>query len=342
MVFVGRGRGLWALAASALVAAALVAAPTASSGPVSQQSAAGTSAAAATPCGSFGFLKEWGTLGIGDGQHVHPFGIAAERNGKHVYVADPNLNVVVKYTGEGEFVAKWQAFGNGDSFHGPDGVAVGPTNGHVYVTDTLFNRVLEFTRGGTYVRTIGGPGVLLSMHHGLAVGPDGDIYVSDLARNVVVRFTPTGAVRGTIGGPGTGNGQWVDGPHGLGLDGAGNLYTTDLHLGRIQKFDPSGRFIKTWGTIGTEGAGKFTFLHGIAVVPGRNELWVTDLFQSKLEEFTLNGEFIRGLGNDQFGPPSNESGEFFDPEYVAADGRGNIYVSDTLNSRIQKFGVRRC
>ena len=38
-----------------------------------------------------------------------------------------------------------------------------------------------------------------------------------------------------------------------------------------------------------------------------------------------------------FGGPGTGNGQFNDPEGVAVDSGGNIYVADTVNNRIQKF-----
>ena len=40
-----------------------------------------------------------------------------------------------------------------------------------------------------------------------------------------------------------------------------------------------------------------------------------------------------------FGSPGSRDGQFFGPTGVAVDGSGNIYVADTENHRIQKFGA---
>jgi hypothetical protein len=97
--------------------------------------------------------------------------------------------------------------------------------------------------------------------------------------------------------------------------------------------------VDTIGHSGT-GDGEFRRPHGIAL--GRlGNLWVTDMDNNRVQRVRPNGEFI-----SKFGSPGSAAGQFdhpqgiayaFDPDQsVEAD---QIFVADTGNNRIQRFGV---
>jgi DNA-binding beta-propeller fold protein YncE len=58
---------------------------------------------------------------------------------------------------------------------------------------------------------------------------------------------------------------------------------------------------------------------------------VSDTSNDRIQKFTSNGTFITKWGSKGSG-----YGQLFQPEDVAVDSSGNVYVSDD-NNRIQKF-----
>ena len=64
----------------------------------------------------------------------------------------------------------------------------------------------------------------------------------------------------------------------------------------------------------------------------RGELVVTERKESCISVFTASGEKLQSFGTHGSG-----QGQFKDPNGVAVDGEGNIFVADTGNNRIQKF-----
>jgi len=57
--------------------------------------------------------------------------------------------------------------------------------------------------------------------------------------------------------------------------------------------------------------------------------------QSRVHKFYSKGEFITKFGSFGIGP-----GQFEDPEHLAIDSDGNVYVSDRGNNNIQKFSPK--
>ena len=52
--------------------------------------------------------------------------------------------------------------------------------------------------------------------------------------------------------------------------------------------------------------------------------------QAKVMKFSPSGKFI---------PKWGDKGEFVDPEHLAIDSQGNVYVSDRANNNIQVFKI---
>ena len=60
-------------------------------------------------------------------------------------MADTANNRIQVFSGNGNFIAVWGEFGQGEgTMRFPEGVAVDSSSGNVYVTDTANNRVLGF------------------------------------------------------------------------------------------------------------------------------------------------------------------------------------------------------
>ena len=68
-------------------------------------------------------------------------------------------------------------------------------------------------------------------------------------------------------------------------------------------------------------------------------MFVAEKANNRIQEFTSEGTFIRRWGaHGGDGTPGSGNGEFRVPYTIALDGAGDMYVTDVLNHRIQKFG----
>ncbi len=113
-------------------------------------------------------------------------------------------------------------------------------------------------------------------------------------------------------------------PVDLAIDRDKNLYITSFSSGKVSKFDPNGRGLTTFSpTLSSK-------IYGID--SSRDVLAVTDFTHNTVYLMDHNFSVRR-----KFGGSGNGDGNFHGPEGVTIDGKGNVYVVDTGNHRVQKF-----
>jgi len=298
-------------------------------------------------CNTCTYLTKWGSQGSSNGQFNGPIGVAVDSSG-NVYVADTLNERVEKFTSTDgvtyTYVLAWgcTTVGNGcypggssnGQFTAPAGVAV-DSSGNVYVADENNNRVEKFTSTGTYVSQLGcttgacsscsnvcGPS---QFNHpsGVAVDSSGNVYVADSGDPRVQKFTSTGTYVTQWGGlpAGSGNGQF-NVPWGVAVDSSGNVYVTDRGNSRVERFSSAGVFDGWAGGCTSQSANCVTNSAG-----GFNSVGFTCTAATC-------GAPVAGSGDGQFG----SNGQYNGPWGVAVDSSGNVYVIDTMNNRVEKFG----
>lgn len=122
------------------------------------------------------------------------------------------------------------------------------------------------------------------------------------------------------------------------LDSQGNVIVGERGNHRIQKFDPTGEFLMKFGSEGS-GDGQFSKLEHIAVDQAGN-VYVADPQANPergngiphIQKFDSNGTYITKWGSKGEG-----EGQFNEPEHLAVDSKGYVYVSDRANDNIQSF-----
>jgi len=188
-----------------------------------------------------------------------PTGIAVDRNGNNIYVAD-NLNHTIRLvTGYG-VVSTLAGYpgntgiaddtGSNARFNSPQGLALDPA-GNVIVADFLNSSIRKVTPGGV-VTTIAGkpqqpgfvdgtvPNAQFYRPAGVAVDAAGNIYVGDTYNNAIRKITPAGVVT-TLGGNssytsgnGIGTAAGFYSPTGIAVGANGNLYIVDSNNNLIR------------------------------------------------------------------------------------------------------------
>jgi uncharacterized protein (TIGR03437 family) len=277
-----------------------------------------------------------------------PTGVAVDSNG-NVYIADSYSNHIRKVSGG---VITTVAGNGGEGFSGdngpatsamlnqPRGVAV-DSAGSVYVADT-FNNVIRKISNGVITTVAGGgtqlgdngPATSAQLSSPLAVAVDsaGNLYIADYAHsrirkvaNGVITTVAGNGTQGYSGDNGPATAAELRTPLGVAVDSSGNLYFVDLN-NSLRKVSN--------GVITTVSTG-FDFPQGVAVDSAGN-VYVADNggFISKVANGALT--VIAGGGITSFGDggPAT-SAHLYNPQGLALDSAGKVYVADTVNNRIR-------
>jgi len=145
---------------------------------------------------------------------------------------------------------------------------------------------------------------------------------------------------------GAGSSARFYGPHGTAVDSNGNVYVADTYNDTIRKVTPAGVVTTLAGLAGSSGtnddtgsAARFNEPNGLAV-DGNANVFVADTGNHTIRKITPAGEVttLAGLA----GSPGTADGtgtvaRFFNPNGVAVDDGGIVYVADTFNHAIRKI-----
>jgi hypothetical protein len=309
------------IAAAAAATAALTATALAAGG-----APAGAAAVAASPVLT---TLTYTATGPGGGLYK-PVGVSAADG--TVYVSNTGANVVAAVAnGKTTAIAgSLSAFGeHGDGgqatsasmFH-PGGTAE-DSKGDIFIADSGDNVVREVTPNGVIQRIAGTgiaglgyggpsgfPAKLSSLDHpqDVVVNAQGDVFIADTYNNRVVKVTPQGqvfavagdGVAGYSGDGGLGAFAELNQPTGLALDSHGNLYIADSSNNVIRRVDAKTGIITT-----------------------------------------VAGDYAADRANDGLGGFSGDGGpatraQLNDPQGIAIDGAGDLFIADTFNNAIRE------
>ena len=299
----------------------------------------------------------------------HPDGVAVDSAG-NVYVTDVENNDVRKITPSGVVTTlaggHWgsnDGTGSAARFNGPAGVAV-DSAGNVYVADQWNDEIRKITSTGVVTTLAGSPVHLGSIDgtgsaasficpSGVAVDSAGNVYVADQFNQEIRKITPTGVVSTLAGSPGqggfsdgTGSAASFSDPASVAVDSQGNVYVADAISQEIRKITPAGVVTTLAGSPmqqgssdGTGGAASFFSPEGVAVDSAGN-VYVADTDNCEIRKTTPSGAVTTLAGtsgsigsNDGTGSAAN----FNNPEGVAVDSAGNIYVADGGDEEIREI-----
>jgi len=326
-----------------------------------------------TPDGEL--LTHWGKLGLADGEFTQPFSIAIDNKG-YVYVTDRRKPGVQKFDSNGKFLAKWEGWGEKQSlFNLPTDTAFDKEN-NMYVLDRYsiqkFNPSGEFLARWKIKRE--GQGEYHNMWQ-IAIDSSGNAYATDFSVHKVLKYDQSGNVIAEWGSASSKKGHFKS-PKSITVDTSGNVFVSDSDNWRIQKFDSEGEFLTSWGArywfmiggiaadtqgnlyvvgfgasevqkFGPDGKlvtrwgssgnrdGQFAeYFEGVTVGPDGN-VYVADTDNCRVQQFSPEGKFLA-----KWGMGGATEGQLKFPDFIAVDGKGNVYVRDRLfpeKNRMQKF-----
>lgn len=279
----------------------------------------------------------------GDGAErmARPIGVLAAQ-GK-VFVADARRGVIDVFTPDGHRLAVW---GRGKLVV-PLYFAENPKTRQIWVSDRRLRAILIFDNSGKYVRTFdpklpkdqlptfatdGAVWAPVAM----AFAPDGSLYVTEILKgHRMLIFDPSGSFKKSVGTAGLVN-QAADSPTMFQFPNSikvlGNeVWVSDSNNRRLQVFSRDGKFKRFVITQGLP--------RGFAFLPRANSkepqrLVVIDtlahdatIWDAKKASKVLS-----------FGSQGVLEGQFSYPDDTSIDGKRRIFVTDTINGRVQVWG----
>jgi trimeric autotransporter adhesin len=199
----------------------------------------------------------------------------------------------------------------------------------------------------------------------VALDPASNLYIGDLANydvrkvaaatGIITTYAGT-QVAGYAGDNGPANAAQIYGPTACATDSSGNLYLADNANNVIRKVSLSSGIIMNFAGNGLDagtsngtfsGDGGSAVLAGInhsngVAVDGAGNLYIADTGNQRIRMVsaatgiitTIAGTGVRGYSGD--GGPATKA-EFYDPEGLAVDSAGNVYITDTINSVVRKI-----
>lgn len=232
-------------------------------------------------------------------------------------------------------------------------------------TNGIITRVAGIGYNDNYYRSSGLAGsVSLNNPAGVVVDAVGNLFIADQLNHRICKVDTVGHLT-TVAGPNgfNGNGNPLGGysgdvgpasnaglyePIGLAMDSAGNLFVADSRNYRIRKIDTSGIITTVAGT-GIEGyngdGGAATnagleYPQGVAVDSVGN-IFITDHVNNLIRRVDTNGIIMTVAGNSGLAGYMGDgvaatNTSLYQPKGVTADTAGNLFIADTLNSRVRK------
>ncbi|MCC6501501.1 MAG: 6-bladed beta-propeller [Deltaproteobacteria bacterium] len=185
----------------------------------------------------------------------------------------------------------------------------------------------DFSGGGvaTSILLGGETGMALKKPMGVFVGNDSKIYVTDTANSDVFIFDPKNSKMNTLANMGA---KLFYKPIGVTADTDGRIFVTDSQVDKVTVLSSSAKILAY-----LQPDEPFKQPSGIIADSINRRLYVTDTHTHNIKVFDL--DTLKNTGT--IGKRGKEEGEFNFPSHLGIDTKGNLYVVDTMNGRVQIF-----
>jgi sugar lactone lactonase YvrE len=248
-------------------------------------------------------------------------------------------------------------------FRCPNGLAVDGT-GNLYVADTANQSIRKIEASGLVITLAGsahkhgtkdGVGEVARFYgpFGIAVDAAGNLFVADTGNNTIRKILPDGTVTTLAGGagqPGNSDGAWLSArfrnPWGVAVEPDGDMVVADSSNDSIRKLTTSGMVYTLAGQPGTIGCldgfgdnAQFNNPSAVAEDAAGN-IYVSDSGNDVIRKITPSrvvSTLAGSAGNAGSADGNGAVARFWNPQGLAVDGTGNIYVADTGNNAIRKI-----
>lgn len=130
-------------------------------------------------------------------------------------------------------------------------------------------------------------------------------------------------------------------PEAIAVGPSGSVYVGDQFSHVVQVFSPTGAFLGQWGSAGA-GRGGFGAVGGLAT-DAQGNVYLVDATHDRVEKYTASGRFVtawgsRGSGVGQFDFGAGDGPDKPPGGGIAVSG-SHVFVADTRNGRIERFGL---
>jgi DNA-binding beta-propeller fold protein YncE len=184
------------------------------------------------------------------------------------------------------------------------------SKGHVFVfTRSGETQLFEFDQEGNFVREISPRNYAFAFAHTVRVDPQDNVWAVDEGTNMIVKFNSAGREVMTMGRR----------PESAEGDTPGGFNFRPVLPGDTprpaQQYSFSRETDVAWDAAG--------------------DIFVSDGYgNARVVKYDRDGRFVKAVGSAVKG---KEPGQFSTPHTIATDAKGNVYVGDRGNSRIQVF-----
>lgn len=253
--------------------------------------------------------------------------------GQFIYVTDTNHQQVQVFDSSGTSIFKFGKKGTGEGqFQFPYGIT-GDKKGNVYVADLYNNKISIFDSKGKFIKYFTDENKkadFLKSPGGLRIY-NNKLWVTDIQLSKVFEFDLKGKKLLEIS-TATAKDDTLNAPNAVTLDSDKNIYVSDTGNQRLVVYDKKGKFKRIInGTIKGKGDSKFVNPRGIGV-EGDGTLLMVDNMTHYAYGFDKKGKQVF-----QFGGIGADKDQFYLPNGMFVDDKGEIFITDTVNRRIAVY-----